>query len=252
MKSVHLFSLLLAFCAPATSASAASILFNFGGTSYSGANAPGHVNGTATGTIWNTVATDTATGIVDSTGASTSIALDFGTSSTGTSTTPSYSGATKVADYPTITEVTGGIFDSDLGRSNAVRDGSTVGISLNISNLPAGEYAFYLTSFRGDSPVNLTRAYNLYAGVAADPITDFSAFSLGSLNNSNTTSWEEGVNYLAGTFVIDGTNDNFSIFSNNSTYVGVLTSLEIVSIPEPSSIAILSLAPILLGIRRRR
>lgn len=255
MKSLPL--LAAAFFVSVSSGSASTILFNFGAKTYSGTNAPGHVNGLATGTVWNTVAADTASGIVDSLGGSTSISLNFGASTSNDSSAANYRNldyarATRAADYPRT--VSGSIFNSDLGTSNAVRDVSNVdyGVGLSVSGLAPGQYVFYVTAYRGDAESNDGRNYNLYAGTAPDPITNFSSLSIGSINNSNRTTWQSGVNYLTGTFTIDGTNDTFSLMSNSNAYVGVLTSLEIVSIPEPSSIAAWSLVPLFLGFRRRR
>ena len=232
-------------------AHAATVLFNFGATSYSGTEAPGHVDGGITGTTWNTVATDTASGIVDASGAATSISLDFGTSSLD-STAVSYSGATKAADYTTNLSTVAPLFDTNLGKSNAVRDAGDVdGIAFNVAGLAPGSYTFYVTAFRGDSAGNRDRSYSLYGGSAPEPITDFSTASLGSITNTNKTTWTSGDNYITGSFTIDGTNDNFSILSTSENFIGVLTSLEITSVPEPSVIMVSALGTLAL-LRRRR
>ncbi len=235
-------------CAP-SGAHAATVLFNFGATSYSGTEAPGHVDGGITGTTWNTVATDTASGIVDANGAATSISLDFGTS-IGTSTTADYGVATKSADYTSDLSVTAPLFNTSLGKSNAVRD-SGGGISLNIAGLAPGTYTYYVTSFRGDSAGNLSREYSLYGGAGADPVTDFSTLSLGTITNANKAAWTSGNNYITGSFTIDGTNDNFSLLSTSDGFIGVLTSLEITSVPEPSVLMVSALGTLAL-LRRRR
>lgn len=231
-------------------ASGQSVLFNFGGTSYSGTNAPGHVDGNATGTVWNSVAVDTASGILDQDGGATSIALDFGTAAT---TTLDYSAATRAADYTTAIPASP-IFSTTLQEGNAVRDAGDPGIGVNVSGLAQGTYDFYLTSFRGDKASNLIHTYDIYAGVDADPITDFSSLSVGSITNTNTISWEATNNYVTGSFIIDATNDNFSILSQtSSSFIGVFTSLEIVQVPEPSAYAMLTagLALSVVVLRRR-
>lgn len=255
MKSLTL--LAAAFFVSGSSGSASTILFNFGAKTYSGTNSPGHVNGLATGTSWNSVVADQSSGIIDSMGNTTSVTLNFGTTASNDHLAPAYrvldySRGTRAADYSRT--ITGSVFDSNLGTSNAVRDvsGTDQGIGLSVSGLAPGQYVFYVTAFRGDVEANDNRVYDLYAGVAPDPITNFSTYSIGSVSNSNKTTWQAGVNYLTGTFTIDGTNDTFSLMSNSSGYVGVLSSLEIVAIPEPSSIAALALAPLFLGFRRRR
>jgi len=239
--------------APALSAQ--TTLFNFGSTSYSGTNAPGHVDGTATGTSWNAVAVDKASGILDQDGNATGIALDFGTSSL-TGTTVNYSNPTKAANVASTYGQ--GVLGTALISGNTVRDGSNSdGIALNISGLAAGSYTFYLTAFRGDLDTNAPRDYNVYAGVGSDAITDFSSLSAGTITNSDwnnsSNSWTAGDNYITGTFTIDGTNDNFSILVTSSGYVGVLSSLELVSVPEPTTYSLIFGSVFaLIGLARRR
>lgn len=217
------------------------MLLNFGGTSYSETQSPGHAVGGVTGTTWNSVAADTASGIVDQNGSATNLALNFGTATTIAN--GNYANATRAADYTLGSSnpgLAGTLFDTPLGKGNAVRDLSAQGpgIILNLTGLVAGEYDFYLTTFRGDHNDNLVQVYPIYAGAAANPITDFTGLQVGSLNNSSISTaggWIEGTNYLHGTFTIDGVNDNFSLLvSTSSSYLGVLTSLEVVAIPEPS------------------
>ncbi|WP_269523133.1 hypothetical protein [Coraliomargarita parva] len=240
-----------------SSLSAENILLNFGATSYNGTNAPGHSTGDLTGTYWNTVASDTASGIVDENGLATDIALDFGTSASNGSTTVNYSNATKSSDYTFNsaydTFIT--LFDTGLGSSNAVRDtGTQLGIAVAVSGLDQGEYRFYVTTFRGDSDSNTQRDFDLYAGTSTDAMTDFSGSSIGTIINtrSGLSNWSEVDNYLTGTFTIDGTNDVFSILSDSPSYIGVLTSLEIVAVPEPAQYTLIfsAIAVLLLGYRR--
>lgn len=233
------------------SASASTILFNFGSAAYDGTNSPGHVNGAATGTIWNTLATDTAAGILDSQGNTTSLAINFGTTSSNSSANANYT----VVDYNAVTRnapysltVASPLFSTPLGTDNSVRDVGN-GIGLSLSGLAPGQYTFYVTAFRGDG--NQGRVYDLYAGTSSDPITNFSGLSIGSLNNSNLDTWTAGNNYLTGTFTIDSVNDTFSLLSNSNSYIGVLNSLEIVAIPEPSLLLTSALTPLLLAFRRR-
>lgn len=247
----------LAVTLSGTTLQAQTMLLNFGGTSYSGTDAPGHVDGSATGTTWNTIATDMASGILDENGNATGIAVDFGTSS-GFGTTLDYSSATRAADVSSTVGL--GVFNTDLMSGNAVRDaGGLDGIGLNVSGLTAGQYIFYFTGFRGDGTTNAGHDYEVYAGVGADAITDFASLSVGTITNSNwndaSNSWIAGDNYITGEFTIDGTNDNFSLLvTSEEPFIGVLSSLEIVAVPEPSSYAGIFGAFLLMSrvIRRRR
>ncbi|WFB37068.1 hypothetical protein P3T73_04755 [Kiritimatiellota bacterium B12222] len=246
---------MLVLLSVASLAQASTVLFNFGGTTYAGINAPGHVDGAATGTTWNTLAVDTGSGILDENGAATTVVVDFGTSAGG-GTTVDYAGATKNADYDTYGGVNATIFQTTLMEGNAVRDsGSLEGIALNVSGLAAGSYEFYFTALRAETSSNAVRTHNVFAGVAADAITDFSSLSVGTLTNvgfgTASTPWTEGTNYIKGQFTIDGT-QNFSLLTTSPDYIGVMSSLEIVAIPEASSLMLSLFAFVALGVCCRR
>lgn len=248
-------TLSLSFLIVGVSLSAQTVLINFGASSYSGTNSPGHDSGNITGTTWNVAATDTASGILDQNGNATSISLDFGTTTDDTGTTVNYANATKAADYSPIASNASAeqlaLFDTALGKSNAVRDGSgLLGVAVSVSGLAPGDYIFYVTAFRGDSSTNIDTEYDIYAGTSTAPITDFSSLNEGFIDNfPDVGTWEDDFNYVQGSFTIDGTNDTFSLLSQASDYIGVLNSLEIyqTSIPEPSTYAMLFGAGVFLA-----
>lgn len=241
---------------------AQTILINFGATSYSGSNSPGHDSGNITGTSWNVAATDTASGILDQDGNATSVSLDFGTTETDTGLTVNYANATKQADYSPIVGASPeqlGLFDTALGKSNVVRDGSGLpGVAVSVSGLAPGDYVFYATAFRGDNENNIQHAYDIYAGTSSGPITDFSALSAGFIDNfSEVGEWTDDFNYVEGAFTIDGTNDTFSLLSQSDDFIGVLNSLEVyqATIPEPSvygALLGLGIFSFACGLRRKR
>src|SRR5690606_16943454 len=120
---------------------------NFGGTGYSGTASPGHNAGAVSGTNWNTLAVDTLSGIVDQNGNATSIGIDFSRAIADESTTVDYGLSTKAADYASVKSGYT-LFDSGLGKSNAVRDGSGLrGVGIALTGLTPGDYDFYLTTF---------------------------------------------------------------------------------------------------------
>ncbi|MDQ8196424.1 hypothetical protein QEH59_18490 [Coraliomargarita sp. SDUM461004] len=236
-------SLALMIASLGASLSAQDVLLNFGGN-YAGTNAPGHDAGLLTGTNWNSVSVDTASGIVDQVGAATSVSLDFGLATAEGGTTVNYALSTKSAPYAMNAGVDADLqtlFNTSLGLNNVVRDGSgNLGVAVSLSGLAAGEYRYFLTAFRGDAVATSTRDFDIYAGVSADAITDFSSYSAGSITNSaGVSGWTAGDNYLSGTFTIDGINDTFSLLSNSTNFIGVFTSLEIAVIPESSAFALL-------------
>jgi hypothetical protein len=248
----------LFFFTSITCLSAQTVLINFGDKAYDGTQAPGHAIGGATGTTWNTLANDALSGILDENGNSTGVQITFGTSSL-TSTTVTYNNNTKTSNPANVDpDVVGSLFDTPLGLTNAVRNTSTLdGVAVNVTGLSAGTYEFYLTVFRGDNG-NDTRTFNVYTGTSSDPITDFSTASSQTINNSSISvanGWLEDVNYITGSFTIDGTTDNLSILVTCSGYVGVLTSLEVVQVPEANTAWGAGAAGaliILLGLRRFR
>jgi PEP-CTERM putative exosortase interaction domain len=258
MKQTSLTSLaiLLAAC----SASAENMLFNFGYTSriYTGTNSPGHSAGDSSGTNWFNVYQDINSGVKDENGNATDLVLDFGTTTTDFGTTLDFSASTNSANYNMSASVDAGLatlFDTNLGEGNAVRGGSgSLGIGLSITGLDAGEYVFYVTAFRGDTASGAERDFNIFAGVSSDAITDFSSYSIGTITNTaGISEWTVGDNYIKGSFTIDGVNDTFSLLSNSDSYIGVLTSLEIIAVPEPSVFGLLAgLGSLTLVATRRR
>jgi hypothetical protein len=241
-----------------TCLSAQTVLLNFGGTAYSGIQAPGHATGGATGTTWNTLANNTLSGILDENGNSTGVQVTFGTSSLA-STTVTYNNSTKVSDVTNVDpDVTGSLFDTTLGLSNAVRSTTGLdGVAVNLTGLAEGTYEFYLTVFRGDAG-NDTRTFNVYTGTSSDAITDFSGISSQTIKNtsiSTANGWLEDVNYITGSFTVDGTTDNLSILVTCNDYIGVLTSLEVVQVPEANTVwgaGAVGALIIFLGLRRFR
>ncbi|MEM9753752.1 MAG: PEP-CTERM sorting domain-containing protein [Planctomycetota bacterium] len=242
---------------------------DFGSTTYVGTDSPGHEDGLAAGGTWNGLASDQASGFVDENGAAVSgLSVDFGV---GGLTTVDYTKLTNAASY----DAAGGFphWADDLGQDHVVRtrnqdpapDG--VGVGIAVSGLAPGVYDFYLTAFRGDGATNGSRDYRTAWGVSDAPITDFTptvsvpTFSevLENSDPDTVDSWVAGDNYLTGRFTIAG-NDILSLHVDSpdlagpdagSAFIGVVNSLEIVPIPEPSALTLLGLGG-LAALRRRR
>ncbi|MEM6550565.1 MAG: PEP-CTERM sorting domain-containing protein [Planctomycetota bacterium] len=248
------------FALPLSQASAA-LLIDFGSTNYSGTDSPGHEDGNATGTVWNTVGGDVAAGgLVDQGGSVlTGVALDFGV---GTVAGINYANGVRTdtrdhSDYP--------LWDSGLGEDHIFRDISAEGpaIALGVTGLQPGIYNFYLTSFRGDNSANASRDYDVYTTTSTTAVTDFSGDFLDEIvNDSETTvtDWIAGDNYATGQFTITVSGEGFYIAvdspglagETNSPFIGIMSSLEIVPIPEPSSAALLTVGVGLLFLRGKK
>jgi len=256
-------ALLSATFALACTLPAQTTLFTFGDNAYSGTNAPGHASeAIITGTNWNTLATDTASGIVDQDGNATTISIDFGRETADGTNTLDYSAATRAASYTLNSGFNGTIFDSNLGTNNAVRDsGGTVGIGFSLTGLQPGQYTYYITAFRGDgstTDAGNSGEFTIFSGVSGSAITDFTGLSQGTITNANQSTWEAGNNHITGTVTISSATDHLSFFSDgfrtdtDSDFIGVINSLELAAIPEPGTSALLlGIAGLALISRRR-
>ncbi len=233
---------------------AATLLFDFGstGSGYSGTDSPGHEDGLATGSAWNNVGGDVASGLVDQNGvAAPGVALDFGT---GTLGSISYAAATKPL---TVDHAAYPHWSDDLGTDHLVRDAGDPAIALAVTGLEAGVYDFYFTAFRGDgmTATNANRNYNVRATTSTTAVTDFSGTASSTLFNNNPTTvgaWNPGDNYITGNFTVTGAGEDLYLYSNSTDFIGVMSSLEIVQVPEPASAALLAAGGLSLLARRRR
>lgn len=208
----------------------AAILLDFGSTAYSGADSPAHAVGAATGTGWNSLATDTSSGFVDEHGDPVlGLSVDFGVETAVGSKTVDYAGATKAASY--TGSGTYALFDSALGTDHVVRDsGPTVGVALAVRGLPAGSYDVYVTGFRGDNGGNAGKIYRTACQAAAADVTDWAGSTFAVRPNATKApagKWIENDNYLKFTVTLDAGAPNLYVFDRSDSYIGVLNSLEI-------------------------
>ncbi len=245
-------AVLITISAFAVTASANAILFDFGSTAYTGTDSPGHEDGLATGSTWNSLAVDTVSGIVDEFGnAVAGVSVDLGQTTTDTGFIVNYAAATKVASY--AGSATYSLFNSDLGTDHVVRDGSGLrGVAIVVKGLAYGDYDFYLTGFRGDVTQNVAHDYYVRYATGSSDVTDFTNAPQLDLPNTTLTQpdWIDGDNYVTASFIIDANNPNLYLLQNSDTFIGVVNSLEIVPVPEPATMT-LALGGLALMLRRR-
>ncbi|MEM6332981.1 MAG: PEP-CTERM sorting domain-containing protein [Planctomycetota bacterium] len=239
----------------------ATLLLDFGTTAYVGTDSPAHEDGNATGTNWNNVSGDVAAGgLVDEQGdALPGVGIDFGV---GTIGSINYANGVRAdtRDHSAFP-----LWDSGLGEDHLFRDIASEGpaIALAVTGLAPGVYDYYVTAFRGDNATNASRNYDVYAATSAAAVTDFSgAFADEILNSDPTTAndWIAGDHYATGTFTITAAGEAFYVAVDSpspagpaeSPFIGVISSLEIVPVPEPSSALLAAAGLGLLGVRRGR
>ncbi len=238
-------------------ASADVVLLDFGSTLYTGTDSPGHEDGLATGGTWNSVSGDVASGLVDENGvALAGLAINFGT---GTESSINYSNATKPL---TVDHAAYPHWNDTLGQDHIVRDAGDPALAIAVTGLAEGVYDFYFTGFRGDSLTNAIRNYDVRTTTSTSPVTNFSSVVSNTLTNNMPTtvdSWIAGDNYITGQFTVTSGGEDFYLYVNSPeqneffiSYIGVASSLEIVAVPEPGSIALVACGAALIALRRQR
>jgi len=248
---------------------AAVLMLDFGPTVATGGNltnSPYHTaNGSFTGASWNQVQTaDVGSGLLWSDGTSaTGLSLNIGATTavtTSSSTlnlgsTPSGSSAlgtiTSAGVYAGTSVGTDGIFTSTSGNSRAV--------GFQLSGLAAGTYEVYVSSRNTSSNASYTPS--IYAGNSATSgnfvIDGGGTYSSGTLSFANgaasTSSWVSGGNYVKLTVTLNsGDVLNLAALGGGGELRGFLNSVEVVAVPEPSSLALVGIGYATLVILRRK
>jgi hypothetical protein len=118
-------------------------------------------------------------------------------------------------------------------------------LGLRVSGLDAGQYAVYVTAVH---PQALSRTYNIGIGVnlmQQVPTPE-------SLTANLTSTWTDGKNFALGTVNISSTSDWLGVISSNLNAFPEINGIQIVALPEPASLGLLSSFSVLVLRRRAR
>lgn len=254
-------TVLLAILVWIPAAQAQIIMFDFGPTAPTGSNlsnSPGHFTGAVSGaqTIWNQVGvSDVTSGLLYANNtAATGISIATGRESTDISniidftTNPGFSAALG-------SSVNTGVYAGDSVATDGIFHTSTAAFALGvqIDGLAAGTYEVYIS---GRNTNVASYQQNFYAASSVAGTTfNFGSLSPDLLANSGTA-WVENTTYSVFTLTL-GVDEVLNIaVSGTGTGAagrGFLNSVQIVAIPEPSTMGLLGFGAVaLLGMIHRK
>ncbi|GHC13425.1 PEP-CTERM sorting domain-containing protein [Cerasicoccus arenae] len=273
MNTSKLIPILAIAATSSTSCFGVTIYLDFGPTATSTpANSPYTTSGTPT---WNTVGvTDVAAGsILDINGSiATGVSLDIG-SAAGSGSTPNTT--LSLSSQPTSSSNLGGIYNTGIYAGSSVgTDGifnspggntQSAAVGFQIGGLDAGIYEVYVAA-RNTSRTENDGIYSQTVSVGSSSSAgNFSYLSSSGSSGSttaetlnyntvsSTSAWIEDSNYLKYTITLaEGGFLNLAVLGGGVDRRGFLNSVQVVSIPEPSSFAALfGLATLAFLVRRR-
>ncbi|RYD30316.1 MAG: PEP-CTERM sorting domain-containing protein [Verrucomicrobiaceae bacterium] len=226
-------------------------------------NSPYHTESPSfAGTVWNNLTTqDVGSGILDAAGAASQLGIDLGIApSTGSTNI-------NLASQPTgHAGVTGTAFSSNIYANNSVgryaiysnttannATSNRIALGVQISGLAAGTYDIYTLTRNTNTSGSQTFQVHLGTSASAGNF-DFSGYSSESISMGGgaNTAWVDGTNYLKQTITIaEGGFLNVAVDGTSGQTRGFLSAIQIVQVPEPSSLLMAGLAGA-FALRRRR
>ncbi|WAC20691.1 PEP-CTERM sorting domain-containing protein [Luteolibacter sp. SL250] len=254
-------------------ASAAVYFLNFGNggdplnvptTVQDQTNSPYHTeNPSFAGTVWNNLTTaDVGSGIVDAAGASSSLGINLGVAPSTGSTSINLAAQPGGHSAVTGTAFSSNIYaNNSVGRyaifSNSTANNATtnrIALGLQISGLAAGTYDIY--TLTRNTNTSSAQTFQVHLGTSASAGNfDFSGYSSESISMSTgaNTAWVDNTNYLKQTITIaDGEFLNIAVDGTSGQTRGFLNAIQIVQVPEPSSLLTAGMAGSFAFRRRRR
>lgn len=225
-------------------------------------NAP-FSTGLSSTSSWNNLPADAGSGLLWSNGASaTGVSVDLGASGNG------FSAGTSNLNFATAPSTTAGLAFSTLAANGTAQkdsifagaSGQNTAVGLRIGGLNAGVYNVYVTGFNSAAQA-LGRTHRFWAGstpaattlFAVSDLTVANGFLLETIDNSQQTSWVEGVNYSQMQVTLDA-GEYLTVVSNGTgggDFRGFLPIVQIESVPEPSPCALIALGVVGLWLVQR-
>lgn len=263
MRLSHIASVLtLSLGFVGSSAQAAILALDFGDAgAYSGTNTPAHADGAESGTLtYSQFTVSNSNGsagyALPSAGTATVYSMRSGSANNDT--------ADRVRQTYNVGAVSGaGIFNTDLTLDGQASFSSTSNyrppIGYQIEGLANGTYTAYLVAHHAG---NTGTAMRVHAGVQGSVTSTISAGAsnfVAAVDASNTATWQANNNYVKVAFTIDATNPVVYFLvhdpvrlAGGSTASVINTSISSITIvPEPTTLAGLAMASLML-VRRRR
>jgi len=245
-------------------ANAQVLMFDFGLTTVTGAsqtNSPYHsVNGSFADATWNKIQTADSSSLTWSDGtAATGVSINIGVTTDNASTTVGLGNIPSINSALGGTTSTGIYADTSVGKDGITTSssGNTRYVGFQLGGLAAGTYDVYVSSRNTSTSNSYSQTLWLGSSLVAG---DFDATALtlsDSLSYANGTvaisAWVVGENYFKLTLsLVEDAYLNLATVGGGNDNRGFLNSVQIVTVPEASSVVLLLGGLGLLAVRRRR
>jgi hypothetical protein len=221
------------------------IMVNFGTSTIPGGetnNSPYHsVESSFTDTTWNQAGNSDQSSLLYSDGtAATGISLDLGRGPGGVvdfTDNSNYTGTLTNAGIGGIYSLT--TMESAIWGSNSSTNDYWMG--LKIDGLSSGTYEVYAWGNNGNTSLGDTPMALYGTSGASSNSYNFSSLTANAISNNNSTAWTDGVSYQTVSITISSGESLYLAIDGTSTQTrGFLSGIQLVTVPEPSSFALIA------------